>query len=933
MGEQAWEQRWASALEEDAREAVLLLVEGAAGTGKSRLVQRLLALPRAQAVPAPSRLVVAFRPSGRVVVDAPAGDGAAGAPQEPSAPPSSAVAPADPPEATFAALAAARPALLVVEDVHHADERDLAALRSLLREPPPRFAAVVTYRPEELPCRGLPFGRAVDYPARMTVVRRVPEPLDENRVRLLAEEMLGAERCPDEFVSRLCERSGGIPQVVVDLLRAVRDTGGDRECFSGRDVDAAGVPVRLAETVLDRVHALPEPHRPVVGAAAVLGEPAGSQELAAVAGLDAEAGRAALVAALEHAVLRETEESRYGFAVPLEASVVHQDLPGPVRERLHHRAASVLAGRTPVPWARVARHWRAGGRTRNWLRAAEHVANDSGRVTVDETSVMLLEQALGLGGLPPRTRGRLALALARGAMLGLRSEGTVHVLRRLVDDPALPADVRGELRLELGLLLHNRKRCFDEGRDQLRRAAAELAERPELAVQAMTALANPFFPGAPLAENLDWLRRAEQAATRAGDAVTAASVAACRATVAMNTGDPEAWRLVAELPRQSPDRAVRRHAARGLLNAANGAVHLGRHREADELLTAGVELAARSDAPFLERLGRGTDLLRDCLTGRWDGLADRCTRLVAEDGASSEARVVLALLALARGEWAAARNWLPVCGTSPSDDCEVPVAAIAAGAGIRLLLARQDVAEAAAAATGSWAWLAGKGVWVWGAELAPWAVEAQVRAGFGEAARGLAAEFAAGLAGRDAPAAEAALLWCHALLAEAEGRPDEALARFREAGEAYGRLPQPYARALMAEGAGRCAFAAGAGVEAAVAELTGCAEQLSALGATWDAARVRALLRRHRPAGSRRPPGRPSHAEGMSPREAEVAELAAAGLTNRQIAMTLHLSPRTVEQHIARAMRKLGVDSRQALAGRMTRSGSAGGDPAGAAAG
>ncbi len=45
-----------------------------------------------------------------------------------------------------------------------------------------------------------------------------------------------------------------------------------------------------------------------------------------------------------------------------------------------------------------------------------------------------------------------------------------------------------------------------------------------------------------------------------------------------------------------------------------------------------------------------------------------------------------------------------------------------------------------------------------------------------------------------------------------------------------------------------------------------------------------------------------------------MAELVAAGLTNREIATTLHLSPRTVEHHVSGALRKLGVPSRQGLA-------------------
>jgi FixJ family two-component response regulator len=47
----------------------------------------------------------------------------------------------------------------------------------------------------------------------------------------------------------------------------------------------------------------------------------------------------------------------------------------------------------------------------------------------------------------------------------------------------------------------------------------------------------------------------------------------------------------------------------------------------------------------------------------------------------------------------------------------------------------------------------------------------------------------------------------------------------------------------------------------------------------------------------------------MSPREAEVAGLVADGLSSPEIARKLKLSPRTVEMHRARAMRRLGVES------------------------
>ena len=53
----------------------------------------------------------------------------------------------------------------------------------------------------------------------------------------------------------------------------------------------------------------------------------------------------------------------------------------------------------------------------------------------------------------------------------------------------------------------------------------------------------------------------------------------------------------------------------------------------------------------------------------------------------------------------------------------------------------------------------------------------------------------------------------------------------------------------------------------------------------------------------------------LSEREREIAQLAAQGLTNRAIAEELVLSVRTVENHLARALRKLGVNNRRSLVG------------------
>ena len=62
---------------------------------------------------------------------------------------------------------------------------------------------------------------------------------------------------------------------------------------------------------------------------------------------------------------------------------------------------------------------------------------------------------------------------------------------------------------------------------------------------------------------------------------------------------------------------------------------------------------------------------------------------------------------------------------------------------------------------------------------------------------------------------------------------------------------------------------------------------------------------------------RPGTGDGLTPSEQRVAALAAAGLTNREVAASLSISDKTVEAHLARAYRKLGIRSRAELGRRM----------------
>ena len=63
-----------------------------------------------------------------------------------------------------------------------------------------------------------------------------------------------------------------------------------------------------------------------------------------------------------------------------------------------------------------------------------------------------------------------------------------------------------------------------------------------------------------------------------------------------------------------------------------------------------------------------------------------------------------------------------------------------------------------------------------------------------------------------------------------------------------------------------------------------------------------------------RPPADGRTSDPLTRREREVAALVARGLTNRQIASELHLSERTVENHVSKILRKLGLASRARVA-------------------
>jgi DNA-binding CsgD family transcriptional regulator len=131
----------------------------------------------------------------------------------------------------------------------------------------------------------------------------------------------------------------------------------------------------------------------------------------------------------------------------------------------------------------------------------------------------------------------------------------------------------------------------------------------------------------------------------------------------------------------------------------------------------------------------------------------------------------------------------------------------------------------------------------------------------------------------------------------------EAVVRFEEG-------PRPIALASALEDAG-VALAQRGDHDEAVAQLGRALELYAAAHAAWDETRVRGRLRQ---LGVRRRLVSPKRTdagwEALTDSEIAVVRLVAEGMTNREVASQLYVSPHTVSTHLRHAFSKLGINSR-----------------------
>lgn len=441
-------------------------------------------------------------------------------------------------------LAADRPTVLVVDDLHWADVSSLDALAYVVAGfRGQRLAVVATCREEHRP-DGHPLHAWLADLRRMSGFEEMHlDRLGLVEIELLVNQVVGR---PVDFqlVAEVYERSGGNPYLT-ELL--VRDLPAD-----ARRLPATG-PAVLTQALTARWHTLSDKARLAVQILSVGGRPQRRElflRVASAHGLTEQDVDAAVAEATEKGVTSLSHE-RVWFRHPLLADVLYGAVSDPAAERFHATYAAMLEALVEVPESRRAddlavHHLRAGHVDEAYVWSVR--AADAAAVAESASEAVHLERACQLWPqVSEELRGSVAdrVAMLRRTALVDRRVGRLDEAVRLIEEARELVSTRRDPLLSSTLLstwctfVWERDAPVQAVRPELFEALRLVEDQPDSAerVRALTGLAEAHsWDGLHEAAG-EYATEALAAARRSGAAEALVEALTCRAHVQL--GDLE----------------------------------------------------------------------------------------------------------------------------------------------------------------------------------------------------------------------------------------------------------------------------------------------------------------------------------------------------------------------------------------------------------
>lgn len=274
---------------------------------------------------------------------------------------------------TITRLAAGKPLILFLEDLHAA-EISIEALQYIVRRLGPTPTLIVgTYRSSEVDGRTHPLSRMLDTfrgDRRFSAIALGP--FSQSEHRLFLETLIGGPKLADNLVEKLFEATEGNPFFTKELVRSLLDSGGIAKDQTGAwslgastDLSAGELPATIQQAVEKRIERLPEELRDILSLASVVGKSFDVRDLEALAGeKDVEDAIDRLV---EEGLLEEERESR-GDRLTFSSGVVRDVLYGAISRRkrrsLHRKHAEEIEkrhrGRLERVYPQLVHHYSLG---------------------------------------------------------------------------------------------------------------------------------------------------------------------------------------------------------------------------------------------------------------------------------------------------------------------------------------------------------------------------------------------------------------------------------------------------------------------------------------------------------------------------------------------------------------------------------------------